>query len=148
MSGPLTARSPCSSSTSMVSSHAVLRSWRRQLRGGTSWCSRRPGWARGSERPDIAGYRAFHYSRPDALQAGQARGGLACYVRQELHDYVRHISCDPTNSFAVLRVSKEAGFEQDLYLIVCYIAPRDSTSISMAHPRHLGAAGGKRRHRT
>ncbi len=86
----------------------------------------------GQRAPDIAGYRAFHYSRPDALQAGQARGGLACYVRQELHDYVRHISCDPTNSFAVLRVSKEAGFEQDLYLIVCYIAPRDSTLISMA----------------
>ena len=72
----------------------------------------------GQRAPDIVGYRAFHYSRPDALQVGQARGGLACYVRQELHNYVHHISCDP-NSFAVLRVSKEAGFEQDLYLIVC-----------------------------
>ena len=29
----------------------------------------------GQRTPDIAGYRAFHYSRPDALQAGQARGG-------------------------------------------------------------------------
>ncbi len=86
----------------------------------------------GQQPPDIAGYRAFHYGRPDALQAGQARGGLACYVRQELHTHVRHVTCDPTNSFAVLRVSKEAGFAQDLYLIVCYVVPRDSTSISMA----------------
>ena len=54
---------------------------------------------------------------------------MACYVRMELHSYVQHVMCDPTNSFAVLKVSKEAGFEQDLYLIVCYIAPRDSTSI-------------------
>lgn len=86
----------------------------------------------GQRAPDIAGYRALHYSRPDALQAGQSRGGLACYVRQELHSHVQHVTCDPTNSFAVLRVSKEAGFEQDLYLIVCYVVPRDSTRISMA----------------
>ena len=116
----------------MVSSHVVLWSWRRRLRGGDVLVFTETWLGEGQRAPDIAGYRAFHYSRPDALQAGQARGGLACYVRVELHSYVQHIMCDPTNSFAVLRVSKEAGFEQDLYLFVCYIAPRDSTTISMA----------------
>ena len=86
----------------------------------------------GQQPPDIAGYRAYNYSRPAALQTGHARGGLACYIRQELCGHVHHVTCDPTSSFAVLRVSKEAGFEQDLYLIVCYIAPRCSTSISIA----------------
>ena len=86
----------------------------------------------GQRAPDIAGYRAFQYGRPEALQAGQPRGGLACYVRQELSSHVHHVTCDSTSSFAVLRIDKEAGFEQDLYLIVCYVAPRDSTSISMA----------------
>ena len=57
----------------------------------------------GQQPPDIAGYRAFNYSRPAALQTGHARGGLACYIRQELCGHVHHVTCDPTSSFAVLR---------------------------------------------
>lgn len=86
----------------------------------------------GQRAPDIAGYRSFQYNRPHALLAGQARGGLACYFRTELYDHVTHVSNDATNSFAVLKVSREVGFDQDLYLIVCYVPPCQSNSISIA----------------
>ena len=86
----------------------------------------------GQRAPDIAGYRSFQYNRPLALLSGQARGGLACYFRNELFDHVTPVSGDATNSFAVLKVSKEVGFDQDLYLIVCYVPPLQSNSISMA----------------
>ena len=33
------------------------------------------------------------------------------------------IDTDPTNSLAVLRIARAAGFEKDLYLIVTYIVP-------------------------
>ena len=66
-------------------------------------------------------------SAPASVDVKQAAVSL-----QSSYKYIQHISCDPSNSFAVLRVGKEAGFEQDLYLVVCYVAPRDSTSISMA----------------
>ena len=86
----------------------------------------------GQLAPDIAGYRAFHYGRPHALQAGPSRGGVACYVREELYHHISHDSSDASNSFAALRISKEAGFTRDLYLFVCYLAPRANTRISMA----------------
>jgi hypothetical protein len=86
----------------------------------------------GQQAPDIAGYRSFQYNRPHALLSGQARGGLACYFRTELYDHVTHVSNDATNSFAVLKLSREVGFDQDLYLVVCYVPPRDTNSISIA----------------
>jgi len=86
----------------------------------------------GQQAPDIAGFRAVQYNRPRALLSGQARGGLACYFRNELFAHVTHISGDATNSFAVLKVSKDVGFDQDLYLVVCYVPPMQSNSISMA----------------
>lgn len=86
----------------------------------------------GQRAPDIAGYRAFHYNRPHALLAGQARGGLACYFRNELYNHVTHVSADATNSFAVFKISRDVGFEQDLYLIVCYFVPQQNNSISIA----------------
>ena len=86
----------------------------------------------GQQAPDIAGFRSLQYVRPHALLRGQARGGLACYFRNELFGHVTHVSGDATNSFAVLKVSREAGFDQDLYLVVCYVPPLQSNSISMA----------------
>ena len=86
----------------------------------------------GQLAPDIAGYQAFHWARPEALQTGSARGGVACYVRTELHQHVTHANGEASNSFAVMRISREAGFERDLYLVVAYIAPKDRTKISLA----------------
>ena len=86
----------------------------------------------GQQAPDIAGYRAFHWARPEALQAGSERGGIACYVRTQLHQHITLEGGDASNSFAVMRISKDAGFERDLYLFVCYIVPRKNTRISLA----------------
>ena len=90
-------------------------------------------WLGGGQRaPDIAGYRSFQYDRPRALLAGQTRGGLACYFRNGLNDHVTPVSTDATNSFAVFKISKDVGFEQDLYMIVCYFVPQQNNSISIA----------------
>ena len=86
----------------------------------------------GQLAPDIEGYRAFHWARPQALRSSSARGGMACYVRTQLHQHVTLEGGDASNSFAVMRISKDAGFERDLYLFVCYIVPRKDTRISIA----------------
>ena len=68
-------------------------------------------------------------TRRGYVAAGQ--GGIACYVRENLVPFVSLVDSDCTNSFAVLRVNKLAGFEKVLYLIITYIAP-SSSSISVA----------------
>jgi hypothetical protein len=104
-----------------------------QVAGGSDILVFTETWlGEGQRAPDIAGYRAFHFGRPHALQAGSHRGGVACYVRERLQQHVTHFSSDASNSFAVMRISKEAGFQRDLYLFVCYVVPRGSTRISMA----------------
>ena len=50
----------------------------------------------------------------------------------ELFAHVTHVSGDAIHSFAVLKVSKDVGFDQDLYLIVCYVPPMQSNSIALA----------------
>ena len=87
------------------------------------------GWT----APVMEGSAAFNLPRPQQYQAGVAarRGGIACYVRENLVPFVSLVDGDCTNSFSVLRVNKLAGFEKDLYLIITYIAP-SSSSISVA----------------
>ena len=86
----------------------------------------------GMPAPEIEGYTGFNFARPQRLQAaaGGTRGGIACYVRDNMARYVtRDVSSldfDATNSFAVLRVARAAGFEKDLFLIVTYIVPHTS----------------------
>ena len=83
------------------------------------------GWS----APAIEGFMVFNLARPQRFQAGSAarRGGIACYVRDNLGTFVTLVESDCTNSYAVLRVNKAAGFQKDLYLIVTYIAPSSST---------------------
>lgn len=73
------------------------------------------GWT----APVMEGSAAFNLPRPQQFQAGVAarRGGIACYVRENLILFVSPVDSDCTDSFAVLRVYKLAGFEIDLYLI-------------------------------
>ena len=83
------------------------------------------GWS----APAIEGFMVFNLARPQRYQAGSAarRGGIACYVRDNLGTFVTLVESYCTHSYAVMRVNKAAGFEKDLYLIVTYIAPSSST---------------------
>ena len=91
----------------------------------------------GMAAPGISGYVAFNFPRPHSYQSGSSRGGIAVYVNREVAGHVSVHQCDCTNSFVVLRVSQSLGmYDKDLYLLVTYIAPRDSTVISM-HTRAL-----------
>ena len=74
------------------------------------------GWT----APAITGFTGFNLARPRQFQAGAAgrRGGIACYVRENLGAYVTLVESDCTSSFAVLRVHKTAGFEKDLLSLI------------------------------
>ena len=88
-------------------------------------------WRReGIPAPEIEGSTGYNFARPPRLQRnpdGPTRGGIAIYVRDNITQHVSkgvsEIDTDPTNSLAVLRIARAAGFEKDLYLIVTYIVP-------------------------
>jgi hypothetical protein len=94
-------------------------------------------WRReGSLAPEIAGYTGYNFARPRRLQSnadGPPRGGIAIYFRDNIAQHVSRgvseIDTDPSNSLAVLRISRAVGFEKDLYLIVTYINPKAPQSI-------------------
>ena len=94
-------------------------------------------WRReGSLAPEIAGYTGYNFARPRRLQSnadGPPRGGIAIYFRDNIAQHVSRgvseIDTDPSNSLAVLRISRAVGFEKDLYLIVTYIKPKAPQSI-------------------
>ena len=82
--------------------------------------------------PEMEGYVAFNFGRPQQFQSGPARGGICCFIRSDVAPHVSTHASDVSNSFVVLKVDKAAGFVKDLYLVVTYIVPRRNTRISMA----------------
>ena len=94
-------------------------------------------WRReGIPPPEIEGFSGYNFARPRRLQRspeGPPRGGIIIYIKNNIDCHVTEgvpeLETDPTNSLAVVRINKAAGFETDLYLIVTYIVPSAPQSV-------------------
>ena len=86
-------------------------------------------WIGPEESPPVfPGYRVFHFARPLRNPTSNPRGGTAIYVADALAPFTEEWPEKGSVGDRVswIRINKEAGLVEDLYIAACYFPPKDT----------------------